>query len=113
MNIFKHILVIGILTVSCNALGMMGFGKELTKQQTSITRKKEAQLIILGLQCNEKDQPRLFELISKGDMRNKAENKELDIEARHAYKYLREPRQQKQDKVILKNSSPRNRRRTL
>jgi hypothetical protein len=29
MNMFKHMFIITMLTVSCNALGMFGFGREL------------------------------------------------------------------------------------
>jgi hypothetical protein len=113
MNISKHIFVITTLTVSCNALGMMGFGRELTKQQSSNTQRKEAQLTTLFLQYAEgKNQARGFELLSKGDMRDDKENKELDKMARCTNKYRRGLRKQEQRKAILLSSDP-NRRRTL
>lgn len=106
MNIFKHIFVVSILTVSCNALGMF-------VPNTQHVAKKEAELTILFLQyTSEKNQPRFSELLGKGDMRTRDENKELVKIARCASKYRRGLRKQEQQRAIMLSSDP-NRRRTL
>ena len=106
MNIFKHIFIITAFMTSCSALGMFVPNKQ------SIVR-KEAHLNVLGLQyLSEKEQPKFFELLSKNDLRTKAENHELLGMARYASKYRRGLRKQEQQRAILKSSDP-NRRRTL
>jgi len=102
MNTVKYIFYVSILTISCNAFGMLGLDKQ------SIAR-KEAKLTILGLQyVSEKDQPRYFELLGRGNTKNK----EFVALARHAYKYRRGLYEQEQHRITMKSSDP-NRRQTL
>jgi hypothetical protein len=103
MNVFKHIFIVGILTISCNACGMLG----LHNQRVA---KKDAQLTVLFLQnATGKDQTRAFELLGKGNMRTKEENRELAQRARSAYKSRHGLGKQEQDRAIMKNSDPRRR----
>jgi hypothetical protein len=104
MNIFKYAFIISILTISCNACGMLALNNKHIA-------KKEAELTALFLQhTTGKNQDRAFELLGKGDMRTKPENRELVAIARSAYKCRRGLRQQKENRAALNSSDPHRRR---
>jgi hypothetical protein len=105
MNIFKHIFVMNLLIISCNAFAMFGFGQDLRKQ-SSTAKRKEAQFTMLCLRATGKEQARFTELVNKGDLRTKPENKEVIKIARRVYKDLHGLPEQKENREILKSSDP-------
>ena len=88
MNFMKSMLYAGILTASCNALGMHGFGHELTSSQATI-QEKEASLTILGLQhVNKKNQKIFFELLNDNNRSKNEQFGQLVREARQRQRTL-------------------------